>query len=262
MVACVVCLVEHPPHINCRPVDLLAASGRPSAPKPQKLKPAVPVILPVASSLLRPMTDADLGVGLKLKLTRREYLALKARERRARQSAAKKLKQLHPDTLERFESKCFPDPNSGCWIWGGQLGQKHKNSGPYGMFQISQRDYAAHRVSWELYRGEIPDGMYVCHKCDVPYCVNPEHLFLGTALDNTRDMIQKGRNACVVGVMNPVSKLTEAQVLEIRARLKKHGDAKRLAKEFGVSSAQITAIKQRRYWAHLPPSGQETERLD
>lgn len=94
-------------------------------------------------------------------------------------------------TKERFETSFLGEPNSGCWLWMGGLrppgyGQIMKTGFPTSAF--------AHRVSWELYRGPIPDGMIVCHKCDTRSCVNPDHLFLGTNLDNTRDCISKGRH--------------------------------------------------------------------
>jgi hypothetical protein len=95
---------------------------------------------------------------------------------------------------ERFESKYIPEPNSGCWLW---MASCRPNG--YGQFAKDARkrpgrkiDYA-HRVSWELFCGEIPEGVCVLHKCDMPNCVNPEHLFLGTDSDNVQDCIRKGR---------------------------------------------------------------------
>lgn len=96
--------------------------------------------------------------------------------------------------LERFESKF--DKGDGCWVW-----KAHKNKNGYGQFGVmleGRNGYMvnryAHRVSWMLYRGEIPEGLCVCHSCDNPSCVNPDHLFLGTRKDNTQDMINKGRH--------------------------------------------------------------------
>jgi len=91
---------------------------------------------------------------------------------------------------DRFWQHVFPEPNSGCWLWVG-----YTNKG-YGF--ISTGGYggglkAAHRLSWELHKGPIADGYLVCHRCDVRCCVNPEHLFIGTQLDNIRDMYSKGR---------------------------------------------------------------------
>jgi hypothetical protein len=91
------------------------------------------------------------------------------------------------DRRSHFESKFKRDP-SGCWLWTAGMGR-----GGYGAYAIFQRQLGAHRASWQIYRGEIPDGLWVLHKCDVRNCVNPDHLFLGTPTDNNRDTVQKGR---------------------------------------------------------------------
>jgi hypothetical protein len=90
-------------------------------------------------------------------------------------------------------SKSIPEPNSGCWIWlgsGRTYGQTnwHETMPLYG-------EALAHRWSYRAFLGPIPKGMFVCHRCDTPPCVNPDHLFIGTAGDNARDMVRKGRHA-------------------------------------------------------------------
>lgn len=97
----------------------------------------------------------------------------------------------------RFASKYEPEPMSGCWLWTGALrGPKHKY-GQYGHMRVGRKDephMAAHRVSWMLANDEWPDpDMVVMHKCDNTYCVNPDHLKLGTYSDNQQDAISKGR---------------------------------------------------------------------
>lgn len=92
--------------------------------------------------------------------------------------------------LKRFWSKvAFTANPNKCWEW-----QAGKTKYGYGELMIKNKQVYAHRLSWELTYGEIPDGLFVCHKCDNPKCVNPNHLFLGTNLDNVRDMVSKGRN--------------------------------------------------------------------
>jgi hypothetical protein len=90
--------------------------------------------------------------------------------------------------LETFESRYIPEPMSGCWIWTG-----NDNGFGYGLFRIGKRRIMAHRVAWELYCGPIPDGLQANHKCDVPSCVNPNHLYLGTQAENLEDCRQRGR---------------------------------------------------------------------
>lgn len=90
----------------------------------------------------------------------------------------------------RFADKVSPEPNSGCWLWTGSVG-----SHGYGQLSIpGKAPETAHRVSYRLHNGEIPAGMLVCHKCDNPVCVNPDHLFLGAPQVNALDCKAKGRN--------------------------------------------------------------------
>lgn len=93
---------------------------------------------------------------------------------------------------DRFEKLCIPIPESGCWIW---IGLCHPKYG-YGRIRNegSTKFLQAHRVSYELYIGSIPEGLLVCHRCDIRECVNPNHLFLGTITDNNRDMCAKKRD--------------------------------------------------------------------
>lgn len=112
-----------------------------------------------------------------------------------------------------------------------------------------------HRLAWQLANGPIPIGMFVCHHCDNPPCCNPEHLFLGTALDNNRDRHEKGRSVIRVGMDLGIAKLTDAQVIEIRARYAHGGQTHRaLADEFGVTRTTIGRIVSRAAWRHLLPS--------
>ena len=90
--------------------------------------------------------------------------------------------------LDRFKGKVIPEPNSGCWLWLGSTDGRG-----YGKMRVGDKLKRAHRIGYELFVGPIPQGMDACHTCDVTSCVNPDHLFLGTAADNMRDCVAKGR---------------------------------------------------------------------
>lgn len=152
---------------------------------------------------------------------------------------------------EKFEAKYTPEPNSGCWLWIGAIA-----ASGYGTLSIGGRPAYAHRLSWQLYRGPIPSGYAICHKCDIRTCVNPDHLFPGTLTDNNRDMCRKGRHWSVVnrssslkGVEQAGAKLTDEDVLVIR----RSGLSYRaLGRQFGVSHTLIRHVVSRRNWKHVP----------
>jgi hypothetical protein len=98
-----------------------------------------------------------------------------------------------------WTERVLPEPNSGCWLWTGRYG--NQGYGTYGGGRRGER-VQAHRLVWEVTNGPIPTGLFVLHRCDVRGCVNPAHLFLGTAKDNTRDMMAKGRAHFVGGLHN------------------------------------------------------------
>lgn len=94
--------------------------------------------------------------------------------------------------INRFNKKWIPEPNSGCWLWtAGTRGSRGSN---YASFHFLGKHESGHRVSWILFRGAIPNGLMILHKCSVMLCVNPDHLYVGTAKDNMRDVLVAGHN--------------------------------------------------------------------
>lgn len=148
------------------------------------------------------------------------------------------------DIRKRFESKFTKC--EGCWEW--KAGKQTKG---YGSFWTSEKTLLAHRFSYQMYVGEIPDGLCVCHHCDNPLCVNPAHLFLGTNTDNIHDCMDKGRCVRAFGEKHWNTKLTEEQVKTIKARRNNGERGIDLAKEFGVSQPHICDIVHDRYWKNL-----------
>lgn len=148
--------------------------------------------------------------------------------------------------IEKFWKKVssYHDHND-CWVWKGA-----KNTSGYGLFWWGDCKWKlAHRLSWELTSGPIPDGICVCHHCDNRLCVNPHHLFLGSNADNVADRERKGRRRPPRGTMNGRSKLTYEQVAEIR-RIYVRGQTRQvdLANQFGVAQTMISNIVLGRNW--------------
>lgn len=129
-----------------------------------------------------------------------------------------------------------------CWLWKGGV---FKPNG-YGAFRYDGKTQSAHRFAAILRYGTIPRGLVVCHRCDVPSCVNPEHLFLGTYTDNMQDAAQKGRMAH--GARANGARLTEADIVAIRASPL---TCERLAEHYGVDGSNISCIRRRKTWKHV-----------
>lgn len=151
------------------------------------------------------------------------------------------------NTTERFFEKIERIPFCGCWIWTGTIIGK---TAKYGAFNIGRGNVSTHRFSWELHNAvEIPDGMCVLHRCDIPCCVNPEHLFLGTHADNMHDMKRKGRARGAPGEENSHAKLTNSDVAYIRHQHNLGVSGLSLANEFGVAHSTIYRITHGLGWA-------------
>jgi hypothetical protein len=148
----------------------------------------------------------------------------------------------HEKTLHLFWDKVDRRGINECWNW--LAGKKY---GGYGSFKWKGHNIGAHRMSWILHNGDIPDGMEVLHECDNPACINPRHLRLGTHAENLGDMSKKGRSAH--GERSGTAKLTESQVREIRRRYASGNILqKNLASEYGISRAQVNRIVHRSRW--------------
>ncbi|MCX4703916.1 HNH endonuclease [Streptomyces sp. NBC_01352] len=146
---------------------------------------------------------------------------------------------------DRFWSKV--DPTGDCWLWTAHI----KPQG-YGQFTVrNEQFYGAHAVSYALVHGPIPPGKVVCHRCDNPPCVNPDHLFLGTQADNAADMIAKGRAPRTRGIARANARLTDEAVQHIRSASRYHGLIRDLAAQFGVSTTTVRAVRNGRKWRHV-----------
>ena len=148
-----------------------------------------------------------------------------------------------------------------CWLWTGGLSRAG-----YGVLWVDGRQVLAHRYSHELAAGHVPPGCFVCHRCDTPACVRPDHLFVGTAAENSADMARKGRatspsgerhrsvthpETVLRGEQKSQAKLSDAAVAEIR-RAWTAGEAQRsLARRFGVDQSQVSRVARGLVWRHV-----------
>lgn len=131
-----------------------------------------------------------------------------------------------------------------CWIWVGCT------SHGYGNIRFCGKTLLVHRVAYELWVGEVPEDLFVCHECDERACFNPEHLWLGTNEQNCADMVEKGRSAR--GVLQYNHKLSEVKVAEIRTAYASGLISQRqLSREYGVDQGCISRIVNRHYWKHV-----------
>jgi hypothetical protein len=156
---------------------------------------------------------------------------------------------------ERFFSHVMKTDT--CWLWTASV-----NTFGYGQMAPPRRGLKperAHRISWMIHYGDIAANLFVCHKCDVPRCVNPEHLFLGTAKDNSGDMMRKSRGVfqrhpekIARGERQHLSKMTIEKVLKLRRLWGAGATDRDLAKIFSLSESAVRAIALRETWTHIP----------
>ena len=152
-------------------------------------------------------------------------------------------------TEQRFWSKV--NKTDICWLWTGS----YTHNG-YGQYSVNGENIRAHRYSYEIHNGEIPEGLLVRHTCDVRNCVNPNHLIIGTPQDNTQDMIERGRSKLKIGgggrgEKNGYSKLKEDDVREIRI-FKMFGFTRQeLSNMYNVTKSCIKDVISRKSWSHI-----------
>lgn len=143
-----------------------------------------------------------------------------------------------------ISDRSVPEPNTGCWLWLGSV-----NNWGYGRSTVGwTRERAAHRLSWIAHRGALPRGIVLRHKCDTPSCVNPEHLELGTQIDNVNDMLSRGRNWVPLGELAGSARLTATQVSEIRRRRLSGALLRTLASDYGVHISTISLLARGHTW--------------
>lgn len=147
--------------------------------------------------------------------------------------------------VDKFWEKVAKRGVDECWLW-----QAAVNRCGYGRLH----NELAHRVSWRLHNGDIPEGLGVLHRCDTPGCVNPNHLFLGTHLDNMRDALAKGRLVKVVGPKlsgetHPRARLSQVQIDSIRGLLGKATQAE-IGRRFGICQSHVSKIATGDRWTH------------
>jgi hypothetical protein len=161
--------------------------------------------------------------------------------------SSKKTRKPVASLSNRFHAKFKVDPDSGCWLWTGSINGGYGHMGLWPRYRGLAK---AHRVSWQLYRGEVPEGALVLHRCNVRRCVNPDHLYLGTPKDNAQDALHSGTlyKPDNRGARHGCAKLTEKAVRHIKRREMSGAE---YASLYGVSRAQVYVIWLGKAWKSI-----------
>ena len=147
----------------------------------------------------------------------------------------------------RFDAKVERIPFASCHVWTGAV-----NKFGYGKLGNGNGWVFAHRFSYQQAKGEIPEGKYVLHTCDNPWCVNPDHLYLGTYKDNAKDREFRNRGNHAFGARHGRSKLTPDQVIEIRKlSAEENLTCSELGRRFGINHKSVQDIVTRKHWSHI-----------
>lgn len=147
----------------------------------------------------------------------------------------------------RLERHTIPEPNSGCWLWAGAV-----SPNGYGTTRIGGRHgvtRGVHQASWMVHRGSIPAGLFVCHHCDVKVCINPDHLYLGTAAQNTQDATDRGR--IKRGEERRNARLSDEIVRTIRRMSAEWASSREIGISVGVDPRHVRYVLQGRIWGHV-----------
>lgn len=154
-------------------------------------------------------------------------------------------------TKKRLQNTIELNEN-GCWIWKGYKCEPKKL---YGLTSVAidgkKRKILAHRLSYLLWNGNIPKGLFVLHSCDTPLCINPEHLHLGTAKKNSDEMKERGREKKATGRSNSSTKLCENIVCEIRSLYKKGMTQRQISEKYKICSSNVNSIIHYRTWKYV-----------
>lgn len=157
-------------------------------------------------------------------------------------SKATQFKKLEIPLQERFDASYIPEPMSGCWLWLENVDNKN-----YGRITTKGKMSLAHRVSWMLQHGKLPE-LFVLHHCDNSFCVNPDHLYEGTQKQNVADCVRRNRKNAAKGENHAGTKLFEADVFAIRADNRAQSA---IAKHYGISQSAVSLIKTKKNWGHI-----------
>lgn len=158
-------------------------------------------------------------------------------------AAANRLGQM--TLAQRLARYTAPPDANGCKLWTGA-----KDSHGYGQMSWQGSHRLVHRLAWIVWNGPIKDGMFICHECDVPACVNADHLWVGPHVANMADMVSKGRarSSNLKGEAHGCAKITNDNVMDIRASTQSQ---RAIAKQYGVSQTLVGFIRRREIWRHI-----------